>query len=549
MVTKIKFSRKGDLMDEVALYKKHFEFHSKLDYVSTINLSKIKEISKRINFASISTEKQIFNNKGNVYHREKDDIAGDYINNLTLDYTIKPREIGVVYGTVNVKTIDKNGEEEKQSTFKSAHFNNYARFIADLIANKVVYSDELECFVIVQKNQYEMIDNTNFALTYPVDNKYQIPDFLDVMLELYREHLTTKQEYNIFPYTFAGNDFTYNCKQLVLSKSELKENNLYKVKYDVDFKDINLNVVNDFYSLVTDNEKSKNNLKLVHAYAMYRKMKIIQAEKTFLIKDFGRSGKGLFMTTFERLMKVNKVNFDSLISGGFESANEWMHFYGADIAHANETGEITKQMMRILRKIATGETISGRGIGRNAFTFKNNALLILDTNESVDTGEMTANKSRTVKISLKDRPINETDEERYTVFKPYWDYVQPNGKASVSAAVSFLIASLEYLKECGREFRFKDVTLKHYFSEDELTETQITLLRTLSKQDFVLAGDETLQRLIEQDYKNLRYKNAKEDMKKIGISINNQKKIDGVNTKIHKIGNQELFDMALGLIT
>lgn len=41
-------------MDEVSLYKKHFEFHSKLDYVSTINLSRIKEISKRINFASIS---------------------------------------------------------------------------------------------------------------------------------------------------------------------------------------------------------------------------------------------------------------------------------------------------------------------------------------------------------------------------------------------------------------------------------------------------------------------------------------------------------------
>ncbi len=59
-------------MDEVSLYKKHFEFHSKLDYVSTINLSRIKEISKRINFASISTDRQVFNNKGNVYHREKD---------------------------------------------------------------------------------------------------------------------------------------------------------------------------------------------------------------------------------------------------------------------------------------------------------------------------------------------------------------------------------------------------------------------------------------------------------------------------------------------
>lgn len=46
-------------MDEVSLYKKHFEFHSNLDYLITNNLSRIKEISKRIHFASISTDKQI----------------------------------------------------------------------------------------------------------------------------------------------------------------------------------------------------------------------------------------------------------------------------------------------------------------------------------------------------------------------------------------------------------------------------------------------------------------------------------------------------------
>lgn len=75
------------------------------------------------------------------------------------------------------------------------------------------------------------------------------------------------------------------------------------------------------------------------------------------------------------------------------------------------------------------------------------------------------------------------------------------------------------------------------------------MIRLLSKQGFILAGDVTLQRLIEQDYSSLRYKNAKEDMRKIGISINNQKKIDGVNTKVHKVGNIELFNMALELIS
>ncbi|MGW7889722.1 phage resistance protein [Staphylococcus xylosus] len=535
-------------MDETTLYKKHFEFHSNLDYINTTSLSKIKEISKRINFASISSDKQVFNNKGNLYHREKNDI-GDYISNLTLDYIIIPKEIGVIYGIVNTKIIENdNGEDEKKASFKADTFNNYARFIADLISDKVIYSDELDSFLIVKSNTYEVIDETNFALNYPVDNKHQINDFLDVMLEMYREHLNVEHGYNILPYTIAGNNWIYDCKNLEFKKKTLNSDELYAKKYDVKESDINLETPKKFYDLVTENEKSKNNLMLVHAYTMYRKMELIQAEKWMLMKDFGRSGKGLFMTTFDALLQVNKVNFDSLISGGFEASNEWMNFYGADIAHANETGEITKVMMRILRKIATGEVISGRGIGRNAFTFKNNAVLILDTNESVDTGEITANTTRTIKISLKDRPLNETDEERYQVFKPYWDFVQPNGKKSVAAAVSFLIVSLEYLKEIGREFKFNDVTLKHYFSEDELTETQVNMLKVLRTQSFILAGDDTLQRLVEQDYKSLRYKKAKDDMKKIGVSISNDKKIEGKSYKVHIIGNQELFDMAYSLI-
>lgn len=393
-----------------------------------------------------------------------------------------------------------------------------------------------------------MIDDTNFKLSYPVEPKNQIDDFLDIMLELYREHLNLDHNYKIYPYSVAGNDFIYNCKTLKLIQEKPQSNELYAIKYDVNYKDLDFKTPNNFYDLVTDNDKSKHNLKLVHAYTMYRKMKLIQAEKWFLFKDFGRSGKGLFITTFNKLLSVNKVNFDSLVSGGFEASNEWMNFYGADIAHANETGEITKPMMRILRKIATGETISGRGIGRNAFTFKNKSVLILDTNESVDTGEITANTTRTIKIAFKDRPHGETDDERYEIFEPYWNFVQPNGDDSEIAAVSFLIVSLEYLKEIGREFRFKDVTLKHYFSEEELTETQIVLLKVLSKQGFVLSGDETLQRLIEEDYKNMKYKKAQQDMKKIGVATRQDIKIEGKTYKAFKIGNQELFDMAHVLV-
>ena len=535
-------------MDEVSLYKKHYQFHSKLDNVDTPNLSRIKEISKRIYFAAITTEKQIFNNKGSVYHQTKDEFAGDYINNLTLDYTIKPREIGAVYGTISVKTTVENGEEKKEAHFKPSKTNSYAKFIIDLITEKVIYSKELDSFIKLKNNQYEIIDNTNFSLEYPVDNKYHINDFLDVMLEVYKEYFINDYQYNIYPYAIAGNDWIYNCKELEFVDKKINSNDYYIIKYDVDKKNININLAQQFFDLVSDNERSKSNLMLVHAYTMYRKMKLIQAEKWFLIKDFGRSGKGLFMETFEKLLNVNKVNFDSLLSSGFEAANEWLNFYGADIAHANETGEINKSMMRILRKIATGENISGRGIQRNNVKFKNNAVLILDTNESVDTGEITANRTRTVKIAFKDRPKNETDEERYKVFKPFWDFVKPNGKNSVNASVSFLILSLEYLKQIGGEFKFNNVTLKNYYTEDDLTDTQILMLKVLSKQDFIFSGDEILQKTIEEDYKSLRYKKAKEDMRKIGVAINKQEWIEGQNTKVHKVKNQELFNMALALI-
>ena len=80
-----------------------------------------------------------------------------------------------------------------------------------------------------------------------------------------------------------------------------------------------------------------------------------------------------------------------------------------------------------------------QGVAYNEITLnlKNNAVLILDTNESVDTGEITANRTRTVKIAFKDRPKNETDEERYKAFKPFWDFVKPNGKTQLMRQYHF----------------------------------------------------------------------------------------------------------------
>src|SRR5699024_6973881 len=113
-----------------------------------------------------------------------------------------------------------------------------------------------------------------------------------------------------------------DCRKLEFRNKALQSNELYAKKYDINASEIDTDTPKKFFDFVTESDKSKNNLMLVHAYPMYRKMNLIQAEKWFLMKDLGRSGKGLFMTTVDSLSQVTDVNCDSLNSSRFEASNE-----------------------------------------------------------------------------------------------------------------------------------------------------------------------------------------------------------------------------------
>ena len=527
------------------LLTRHEELHKALDKVETTNLSQIKEISKRIHFADIGTPQQAYDNTGDVYYKlNLEDRSAKRYKNLTLDYTIKNNFLGMFYGTFS-KSM-KKGEEV--ITYSSDTFNSYAKFITDIVANKVVYSHELENFVKVHKNHYIVIDDIIFSREYPVKKDYEIKDFLNVFTEMFKnDHVINNHNYTIHTDVIAGNDWTYSMKLLSFEQHEYSNTDLFAIKYDVDAKDINLTMAKSFLEMIVDNKESLNNIKLLHAYVMMRKLDLVPAEKYFLLKDFGRSGKGLLLESFEKLVNVRKVNYDALTGNGFELANEWINFYGADVAHANETGAITEKEMRVLRKIATGENVTGRLIQKNSVSFDIRSVLILDTNEPVDIGGMTGNTTRTVKIALKDRSKDETDIERHQNFSPYWEFIKPNGKHSTAAAISFLMVSLEYLSECGGVFEFGDVTLKNYHSLDQLTETQQFLLLYLSKQEFIPTGNDELQKHITLDYGDARTKKFREDMKKIGVSVSKGKKVDGTNIKVREICNDKLFNLAYEL--
>lgn len=536
-----------EVNDSLSLYLEFQKIRLNLDTVSTPNLSRIKEIIKRINFADIQNSQQALDNKGDAYYKIfENDQEGDWFHDLTLSYTIEAKKTGIVYGIFKEKT-DKEGN--KRISFEYGKFNNYARFIADITARKVIYSKELKRFVKVKENAYKVIDEVAFSLEYPVEKSGQIVDFLPVIEEIYQNIIKIPtHDYIIEPYCFAGSDWIYDCKKLELIERVPSDKELFFSFYDVAFDDLNMAMANNFLLMIADGKKSLNNLFLLHAYVLMRKLRLVPPEYFFIMKDFGRTGKGLIMKTFDELFKVNKVNFDSLAGGGFEANNEWFKFYDTDLAHANETGEIDKKNMRILRKISTCEPVTGREIGKDSVKFDIRAVLVLDTNETVDIGEITANKARTVKISFKDRPREETAEERHAIFKPYWDFIEPNNQVSIAAGLSFLINSLDYLKSLGGTFRFDDVTLRNYFSADELTETQRIMVVVIDRDGYIFAGDETLVKAIENDYGNLRFKKAKKDIHQIGVKLNSQKKIDGQNFKVHVIGNENIFNQIVELI-
>ena len=73
----------------------------------------VKEISKRINFASFSNQQQIVDNKANAYYKLNADGVGDYFNNLTLDYTIKL--VKLVLYMVNLKLKKRKKQTSRHS--------------------------------------------------------------------------------------------------------------------------------------------------------------------------------------------------------------------------------------------------------------------------------------------------------------------------------------------------------------------------------------------------------------------------------------------------
>ena len=86
-------------------------------------------------------------------------------------------------------------------------------------------------------------------------------------------------------------------------------------------------------------------------------------------------------------------------------------------------------------------------------------MLILDTNESVDTGEITATEHVQLRLHLRIDRRTKLMKNVIKYLNHFGTLLSLMGKLSQCVSI-ILILSLEYLKQIGREFKFNNVTLK-----------------------------------------------------------------------------------------
>lgn len=147
---------------------------------------------------------------------------------------------------------------------------------------------------------------------------------------------------------------------------------------------------------------------------------------------------------------------------------------------------------------------------------------------------------RKVLIQYKDRPKGETDLEREQAFEKYWEaFTGQDKEPKIEGCIGFLLASLDYFKERGEKFIWKDVEV--YNGNETLDDFQMFLINELQLSEYVVRSNKNgLIDIYKRTYGNNTVKAGKA-LQTIGVKPA-KKKINGEVMSIYRIANQKRFN-------
>lgn len=160
-----------------------------------------------------------------------------------------------------------------------------------------------------------------------------------------------------------------------------------------------------FLKEVTADDGSWRNLTMFFATPLLEEYKHL----TYVLFGDGGNGKGLIMNALKSSFGslARSVNAQKLLGGqrgggGFSTDQEAMKLLGTLWAYDDDADEITLPQMTILKKLSTGDALSGRRIQENQVEITPKATFAICTNNSVITSMNNASARRFTMVRMRD---------------------------------------------------------------------------------------------------------------------------------------------------
>lgn len=351
----------------------------------------------------------------------------------------------------------------------------------------------------------------------------------------------------------AGSDFQIDFENMEVTNESIKENETYFKHFNRNFKEVEALIpkYQQFLEMVINDEDSLHNARLQPVYTMLVAMRLISKTRFFISKSGVRTGKGLRHSIISSIFNTKHVSLDGL--NGMTSDLAWSSFDGGELLLVTESGAITPSQERHLKVLATETVRSARGIGENYANINLTGVLTIDSNEKIYLSPDM--NSRVVNIAFRNRPKSESDNERESIFAPFWKaFTTPNKlqvapKATSEAGLAALLDSFYYWKENNYKFDFHHVEMSNFESGD-FDDVQLLIIETIieTENDVVTkTGNDTLQALLNATYqgvnKSERRKSALAQIGTFETSIKPKGK--SKTARVIKISNQQRFDKAV----
>lgn len=154
----------------------------------------------------------------------------------------------------------------------------------------------------------------------------------------------------------------------------------------------------------------------------------------------------------------------------FESGNEALKLDGRYWAYDEEGDMLTDKDMGIIKRIATGDTIHARSVGRNSVNVRSQATLVIASNHPLATSNGDANMRRLVPVMFAGR---KTPEQ----MQPLADFIDRYGMTPFMLASAMLWADKPLDDDIHRDISFND-------SEQELDERAMWIVNEICENGF-----------------------------------------------------------------